>query len=700
MQVKTIRASLLGDQIAENDKENLKINFIETSAYRTLIESKDATVVIGRRGTGKSAIFYKLNEVWRNQKNYTISISPEDQETIFFRKVFSFFDSNYSTARAASKLFIKYGFYLEILNAFTRDYKLKDICNSDIVIFKEINEWNKSHQPSFFMKLALKVKEIIKNYDDPEIALGYLSLDLKLQEIEKFIDKNLYKKRDNIYILVDKLDEGYENDEIGAAIVSGTILSGVELNKKFEKLRVVILQRDNIIRSVARYDDDYTRNIEGELIRIHWDVRQLFNLVTKRINSSLGLKLENSRKIWERVTADQGLGSELRGEEGFKKCLQFTLYRPRDIISLLNKAFFQSLSEERDTLIMKDIEAAAKMISKARLDDLQKEYYAIFPSIKPSVNAFMGTTSKMSVSVVLNHVEKYFTSTNNLSEKEKVDYSLLGADGVLRALYSVGFVGIYDKQSNIFTFCHDGRNPDREFRDNDNVLIHPCYWIALNLSKNALSPDDAEQINDEYEIQVTSLAPELRSQKIGQLISALVQIDDGIDCASDFENWCFNVLKLIFSSHLDNFEQHPNGFSTQRRDIVATNIESSAVWKRIRSDYGVRQVIFEVKNYKDVGASEYRQMSTYLARNYGSLGFIISKSDSNEPKSGAELDWCKEIFSEHKKLIIKLNAKFLASMLSKLRTPEKYDVIDKNLAKLIDTYERNYLSQKSGRKVK
>ena len=586
------------------------------------------------------------------------------------------------------------------MNAFTRDYKLKDICNSDIVIFKEINEWNKSHQPSFFMKLALKVKEIIKNYDDPEIALGYLSLDLKLQEIEKFIDKNLYKKRDNIYILVDKLDEGYENDEIGAAIISGTILSGVELNKKFEKLRVVIFQRDNIIRSVARYDDDYTRNIEGELIRIHWDVRQLFNLVTKRINSSLGLKLENSRKIWERVTADQGLGSELRGEEGFKKCLQFTLYRPRDIISLLNKAFFQSLSEERDTLIMKDIEAAAKMISKARLDDLQKEYYAIFPSIKPSVNAFMGTTSKMSVSVVLNHVEKYFTSTNNLSEKEKVDYSLLGADGVLRALYSVGFVGIYDKQSNIFTFCHDGRNPDREFRDNDNVLIHPCYWIALNLSKNALSPDDAEQINDEYEIQVTSLAPELRSQKIGQLISALVQIDDGIDCASDFENWCFNVLKLIFSSHLDNFEQHPNGFSTQRRDIVATNIESSAVWKRIRSDYGVRQVIFEVKNYKDVGASEYRQMSTYLARNYGSLGFIISKSDSNEPKSGAELDWCKEIFSEHKKLIIKLNAKFLASMLSKLRTPEKYDVIDKNLAKLIDTYERNYLSQKSGRKVK
>lgn len=696
--MKTIRASLLGDQIAENDNLNLDINFIETSAYRTLIESKDATVVIGRRGTGKSAIFYKLNEVWRSQKNYTIAISPEDQETIFFRRVFEFFGVSYSTARAAARLFIKYGFYLEILNAFNRDYKLKDACNDDLIIFKEITEWNKFHQSSFFMRLALKINETIKNYKDPEFALGFLAADLRLQDIEKFIEKHIQSKRNNIHILVDKLDEGYENDEIGAAIVSGTILSGVELNKKFEKVRVIIFQRDNIIRSVARYDDDYTRNIEGELIRIHWDVRQLFNLVTKRINSSLNLDLENTRKIWDRVTADQGFGNELKGEEGFKKCLQFTLYRPRDIISLLNKAFYQSLSEERMILVMKDIEVAAKMISKARLDDLQKEYYTIFPSIKPAVSTFMGRTSKMSINKVLSTVEDYFNSSITLTDKEKVDYSLLKSDGILRSLYSVGFVGIYDEQSNVFTFCHDGRNPDREFRENDNVLIHPCYWIALNLSKNALSPDDAEQINDEYEIEVTSVAPQVRFQRIGELTTALGNIPDGNESASEFEEWCLNVLKMIFSSHLDNFKLHPNGASTQRRDIIATNLESQKIWKRIRADYDVRHVVFEVKNFKDIGSQEYRQMSTYLTKTYGRLGFIITKSDIKEPKKGAELDWCKEIYNNQEKLIIKLNAKFLASLLSKLRNPEKYDVIDKSFANLLDAYETNYLSQKSSRK--
>lgn len=698
MQEKIIRASLLGDQIAENDRQNLEINFIETSAYRTLIESKDATVVIGRRGTGKSAIFYKLNEFWRNQKHYTIPISPEDQETIYFRKVFSFFNTSYSVARASSKLFLKYGFYLEVLNAFYRDYKLKDICTKNQLIFKEITEWNKFNQPSFFMKLALKVSELIKIYDEPEIALGFISQDLNLPEIEKFIRENISKRRSNIHILVDKLDEGYENDEIGAAIVSGTILSGVDINKNFEKVRVVIFQRDNIIRSVARFDDDYTRNIEGELIRIHWDVRQLFNLVAKRINTSLSLNLENTRKIWDKVTADQGLGNELKGEEGFKKCLQFTLYRPRDIISLLNKAFYQSLSDDRNALIMKDIDIAAKMISKARLDDLQKEYYAIFPSIKPAVNAFMGTTSKMSIGKFTDIIDCYFINHKALNDNEKVDHSLLTAEGILKSLYSVGFVGIYDDQSNIFTFCHDGRNPDREFRSSDNVLIHPCYWIALNLSKNALSPDDAEQINDEYEIEVTSVAPEVGNKRIGELTTALGNIADGSESSGEFEEWCLNVLKMIFSSHLDNFQLHPNGNATQRRDVVATNLETQKIWKRIRSDYDVRHVIFEIKNFKELGADEYRQMSTYLTKNYGRLGFIITKSDTKEPRKGAELDWCKEIYNSQNKLIIKLNAKFLVSILSKLRNPEKYDVVDKSFANLLDTYETNYLSQKSSRK--
>ena len=53
-QLKPIRATLLGEQTAENDIKLLLPNFIETPEYRSIIETKDSTVVVGRRGTGRA----------------------------------------------------------------------------------------------------------------------------------------------------------------------------------------------------------------------------------------------------------------------------------------------------------------------------------------------------------------------------------------------------------------------------------------------------------------------------------------------------------------------------------------------------------------------------------------------------------------------------------------------------------------------
>ncbi|MGD0650767.1 MAG: hypothetical protein ABSA97_06465 [Verrucomicrobiia bacterium] len=54
---------------------------------------------------------------------------------------------------------------------------------------------------------------------------------------------------------------------------------------------------------------------------------------------------------------------------------------------------------------------------------------------------------------------------------------------MIRALYSVGFIGIRDHITGSFIFCHDGHNPTREFTREDQILIHPCYWMALNLTR-------------------------------------------------------------------------------------------------------------------------------------------------------------------------------------------------------------------------
>nr|WP_248698672.1 hypothetical protein [Escherichia coli] len=225
------------------------------------------------------------------------------------------------------------------------------------------------------------------------------------------------------------------------------------------------------------------------------------------------LDIEKDQRVWDRCTAD-----DLKGRNGFKRCLQFTLYRPRDLLSLLNEAFFSAFRENRETIINTDLEYAAKSISMARLEDLWKEYQKIFPSIQVITSAFRSIEPELTVYTCLKKIEASFELIEeNGDPKITSEIQLLKASGILQSLYSVGFVGIRDKNTSSYSFCHDGRTPDKGFESNEKLLIHPCYWLGLNLNRNALAPEEAEEINDEYDINIISDNSAIRNKTIGQI---------------------------------------------------------------------------------------------------------------------------------------------------------------------------------------
>jgi ABC-type phosphate/phosphonate transport system ATPase subunit len=81
-----IRPNALGDLRAEADDKMLSRAFLETADYRTLIETSDRTVVVGRRGTGKSALTVSLQRHWRGAGDtHVVKIAPEEHQTIGVR---------------------------------------------------------------------------------------------------------------------------------------------------------------------------------------------------------------------------------------------------------------------------------------------------------------------------------------------------------------------------------------------------------------------------------------------------------------------------------------------------------------------------------------------------------------------------------------------------------------------------------------
>lgn len=673
----------LGDLRAEADRRMLNVAFIETPDFKTLISSTDRSVVVGRRGTGKSALTYHLGRHWKTQDNTTVVvITPEEDQIVGLRGLVSAFGEKFSHLRAGARIAWRYALLLEIASSLALHHKFTNAVTAT-ELQNHVRRWRQL--PNGASARLLSVMNTLPKQHSPEATIGALASALHVNEIQELVIHLLDETRSEAIVLVDKLDEGYETDLIGVGIIDGLIQAGIDINTRLESARTTMFLRDNIFRAVAQLDMDYSRNIEGQVLRLHWDEFQLMNLVATRLRVAFGLEVESDLKVWNRCTA-----RDLVGREGFRRCLQLTLYRPRDIIALLNQAFYTASKQGRTEIIGEDIESTGKEISQSRLDDLHKEYSVIFPGLDRFTSAFAHSTPEKDVNEVYSTLNTVI-SRDDYPPQVQQHFAMLGdAKEVAKALYSVGFLGAKDTTSGNYIFCHDGKAPTRDFVSGDRMLVHPCYRMALNQNVE-MDRDAAEEIHDEYDIEVTSATPQIRQARIGKIIGQLSQIPIGDDGAREFEEWCLAVVRMLWAGHIRNVQLHPNRNATQRRDIVARVESEKGSFRRIREDYETRQLIFEVKNYKDLGPEENRQMVGYLTREYGRLGFIITRDDDIEVHAGKELEWIRELDRRNPPVrVIRLTGKWLGKVLSKARSPQKHDEPEQQLGKLLDTYERLY----------
>jgi hypothetical protein len=298
-------------------------------------------------------------------------------------------------------------------------------------------------------------------------------------------------------------------------MVAGILEGTHALQTALPILRPLIFVRDNIFRAVAATDDDYSRNTEGVFVRLHWPEHTLLNFVAKRIRLALKLDEENDYRIWNRIAA-----RTLSGLQGFRKCLNLTLYRPRDLLSLLNETFLIAAQSGRKEIVEEDIAASAKVISRTRLVDLQKKYKTVFPALEPLSNAFTGAKSELTTEDVADIV-KAVVANPALSATVKQDLALLDTPHIIKTLYGVGFVGKRDKPSGGLTFSHDGRETDFSLNANDLLVVHPCYQPALGISREGSAELQFEEIHDDYRISISSISQEERNKRVGLIVARI-----------------------------------------------------------------------------------------------------------------------------------------------------------------------------------
>lgn len=660
--------SPLGDARAEKDRL-LDSAFLQTAEYWALLGQNAGYVVVGRRGTGKSALFRELKSALAEQKNQqVVTLEPDGHETLpLYGLIEALSDAraDYHTMHEISTYLFRYLLLMEIACRLRTDSPKCFHCLEEKdrnLLGRHLNGWESTGDTPL-ARLFARVYSIIEENIHPAILLGKLNLLLQYKQLVEPARQMLHESRRTYAYLIDRLDEGFRPEDIGVAFINGVVSATTELSGAIHQVRPTVFLRDNILRAIQQKDRNYTRNVEGRILRIHWGEDRLLELITKRIRiafeASQASGESGSIAIWNRY-----IEPNFHGMQGFRKVLELTLYRPRDLITLLNVAFFEASARGDAFITNRDIETSADEVSKLRLEDLIKEYSNIIPGLEELLRAFASGSPFFTSHEARTQVEEIAKTTRNPALTQTI--RLYGRPEILNELHSIGFIG-YRSEGQRFTFCHDGKLTGPTFASDLDLMVHPCYWRALDLTYSGLRPEAAAQIHDDYNeryeaINITSIALERRQQFIANLVSTFDELP--ADNEPAFFHWIRRALSVLLAGGIRDLEESDN--------LLHGRITSTrGLWGDIQDRYGMNHLLFLLRNEESLTLDAISEaVSRAKKARQSPVIFVVSRGKEAFVRAGKELDAIRNHHEHNGITVVYTTAHAICRSLIKLKNPE------------------------------
>lgn len=383
----------IGCEIAEHERDDLLNYFIEIDAYHKALNNIQS-IFIGSKGTGKSAIFIKLeDELCKDKRNYNIILKPDSFELLENIEMSKLYNSETSKKRffynVWSFIFFSKLFSI-ILERIKGKYQVPYEKNSIEDRIIRFNEENSELIDLNFFGAIKKINKLSKGrslMDDPKILEDFnkkILGPLKRLVKEYFSDKKYFR----VYILADNLDKTWEAKNL-LEIQSEMILSLQEFSERIVneivsrktddvKVNTIIFLRKDIFDYILRFsrepDKLTTRSYE-----IDWN--EYPNLLKKLIDKRIEfiLDLQDKKKI-EKVWGEYfNLNANRHPFEIIKDIITI---RPRDIIYFIGRLFESAVNKDHNKVNNEDLKYAIEAYTIFLHNNLIAEMKAEFPDIE------------------------------------------------------------------------------------------------------------------------------------------------------------------------------------------------------------------------------------------------------------------------------------------------------------------------------
>lgn len=473
----------LGASAAENEFRTLEDYFVETAEFVRALRG-EVNIVAGRKGAGKTAIFFRVRDTFRSEKKSIVTdLKPESHQLSLFREqLLGVVDvGGFDHTLSAFWYFV---IVSEILLTIYKQAEHRSKFDMNCFnVMKEISDVLGSYQlidsgdfTARLNRLSSYVAQEIHAVQSKKEALSPERLTNiifrgGISKVRSLIEKHTSRQH-SIVLLFDNIDKGWPASGVDKFDIRLVRLLGEALDKVKRDFSAherdfmsIMFVRNDIYELMVQQTPD--RGKAGQ-VRIDWtDRAKLRQVIYMRLQSSTGNRTDNFDTLWHTF-----FPSHVNAKESFEYFVDHCLMRPRFLINIIENAIANAINRGHTGVEEEDCTEAVRQHSYNLIDDFGYEIRDVSGVSSDLMYSFVGCSEEVKKEEALDRLKN-----GGLSESEtEIAFQLMLWYGVLGVKSHKGEAHfIYDYEYNMKRLEAEVRN----FKGEETYTINPALHVAL-----------------------------------------------------------------------------------------------------------------------------------------------------------------------------------------------------------------------------
>lgn len=415
----------LGASAAENEFRSLASYFVETAEFVRALRG-EVNIVAGRKGSGKTAIFFRVRDRFREDRSaIVLDLKPESHQLSLFREeLLKIVDVGvFDHTLAAFWYFVV---LTEVLLAIKkeRDFRLRfdsGALEDAKEIDKVLEEFKISDSGDFTLRINRLGSFILQEIKSLAAKGQTLSPDRLtnlifrdgIGQIRALIHKHT-GGNSHIVFLLDNIDKGWPSKGLDNFDVRLVRLLLEALNKirqdfsaQSRDFMSVVFLRNDIYELLVDATPDRGKAAQ---VRIDWtDRAKLRQVIFKRLQASVRDTKLTFDQLWTKFFV-----STVQNRDSFEYLVDHCLMRPRFLINILENALANAINRGHDVVLEEDCIDAVRQHSHYLVDDFGYEIRDVSGLSAELLYSLVGTTKLLIKEEVISRFREYGIADKDL----------------------------------------------------------------------------------------------------------------------------------------------------------------------------------------------------------------------------------------------------------------------------------------------